>query len=311
LSRATFEPLRITHDLRDRLCRALAEDIGRGDATTRAVIDRPTEGSAVTIARKKGIVCGLPVVEEVFRLADEWPQRRGERQEARGKKREARGGKKLRIQRLCREGDDVVPGDTVLEIRGNVASILTAERVALNFLQHLSGVASLTRRYVEVLGNSTTQIFDTRKTTPLWRDLEKYAVRVGGGFNHRFGLDDMILIKNNHADAAGNLGEAIRRAKRGRRGRKRIPLAAEARNLAEVRAAVAERVDLILLDNFSPRSLRRALREIPPGILTEASGGMTLGRVRALATLGVHRISVGALTHSAPALDFALRHGKP
>lgn len=289
MSHASFEPLRITRDLRDRLRRALTEDIGRGDVTTRAVVGRPTRGGAVIIAREKGIVCGLPVVEEVFRLADG----------------------RLRTSRLCREGEKVAPGDTVLEIRGNVASILTTERVALNFLQHLSGIASLTRRYVEALGDSTTQIFDTRKTTPLWRDLEKYAVRVGGGFNHRFGLDDMILIKNNHADVAGDLGEAIRRVKRARRGRKRLLLAVEARNLAEVCTAVGEKVDLILLDNFSRRSLHRALREIPPTILTEASGGMTLRRVRALANLELHRISVGALTHSAPALDFALRHRKP
>ena len=276
--------------MRKRLRQALAEDVGPGDVTTQAVIERPTPGRAVIIARETGIVCGLPVIAEVFRLAD----------------------KRLKTKRLCQEGDVVESGDEVFEVRGDLAAILTAERVALNFLQHLSGVASVTRRYVEALRGSGTQVLDTRKTTPLWRDLEKYAVRVGGGVNHRVGLYDMILIKNNHADAAGGLGEAIRRVKRAQRGkRKPLRVMAEARNLAEVRAAVAERVDIILLDNFTRASLRRAMREIPPTILTEASGGMTLRRVRALADLGLNRISVGALTHSAAALDFALRYRKP
>jgi nicotinate-nucleotide pyrophosphorylase (carboxylating) len=279
----------MTRDLRDRIRRALCEDVGRGDVTTRAVIDGPTAGRAVIMARERGIVCGLPVVAEVFRTVD----------------------RQLRVRALRGDGEQVAAGDEIFDVRGNLASILTAERVALNFLQHLSGIATLTQRYVEALGGSRTQILDTRKATPLWRDLEKYAVRVGGGTNHRFGLDDMVLIKNNHADAAGGLGEAIRRVKRAFRGRKRLPIMAEARNLGEVRIAVAEKADMILLDNFSRGSLRRALREIPSPILTEASGGMTIARVRSLADLGLDRISVGALTHSAPALDFSLRYRKP
>jgi len=289
LSHQSFQPLKMTRDLRDRIRRALCEDVGRGDVTTRAVIDGPTAGRAVIMARERGIVCGLPVVAEVFRTVD----------------------RQLRVRALRGDGEQVAAGDEVFDVRGNLASILTAERVALNFLQHLSGIATLTQRYVEALGGSRTQILDTRKTTPLWRDLEKYAVRVGGGTNHRFGLDDMVLIKNNHADAAGGLGEAIRRVKRALRGRKRLPIMAEARNLGEVRIAVAEKADMILLDNFSRGSLRRALREIPSPILTEASGGMTIARVRSLADLGLDRISVGALTHSAPALDFSLRYRKP
>lgn len=289
MSHQSFQPLKMTRDLRDRIRRALCEDVGRGDVTTRAVIDGPTAGRAVIMARERGIVCGLPVVAEVFRTVD----------------------RQLRVRALRGDGEQVAAGDEVFDVRGNLASILTAERVALNFLQHLSGIATLTQRYVEALGGSRTQILDTRKTTPLWRDLEKYAVRVGGGTNHRFGLDDMVLIKNNHADAAGGLGEAIRRVKRALRGRKRLPIMAEARNLGEVRIAVAEKADMILLDNFSRGSLRRALREIPSPILTEASGGMTIARVRSLADLGLDRISVGALTHSAPALDFSLRYRKP
>lgn len=289
MSHQSFQPLKMTRDLRDRIRRALCEDVGRGDVTTRAVIDGPTAGRAVIMARERGIVCGLPVVAEVFRTVD----------------------RQLRVRALRGDGEQVAAGDEIFDVRGNLASILTAERVALNFLQHLSGIATLTQRYVEALGGSRTQILDTRKATPLWRDLEKYAVRVGGGTNHRFGLDDMVLIKNNHADAAGGLGEAIRRVKRAFRGRKRLPIMAEARNLGEVRIAVAEKADMILLDNFSRGSLRRALREIPSPILTEASGGMTIARVRSLADLGLDRISVGALTHSAPALDFSLRYRKP
>jgi len=288
LIRRTFQPLRITPDLRDRIRRALAEDIGRGDATTQAVLDQPIFGRAVILARERGIVCGLPVVEEVFRLTD----------------------RHLNVRHLRRDGESVAVGNEVLEIRGNLSSILVAERVALNFLQRLSGIATLTRRYVEALRGSRTRVFDTRKTTPLWRDLEKYAVRVGGGMNHRFGLDDMILIKNNHADAAGSLTEAIRRVKRARCGRKRLPVMAEARNLAEVRAAVGGKVNMVLLDNFSTSMLRRALRAIPPTIQTEASGGMTPRRAGALARVGLDRISVGALTHSAPAMDFSLRYRK-
>jgi len=289
LSRQGFLPLRMTSDLRDRLRRALTEDVGRGDVTTQAVIERPAPGRAVILARERGVVCGLPVVAKVFRLAN----------------------RRLRVRALRRDGESVGNGDEVLDVRGDLASILTAERVALNFLQRLSGIATLTRRYVEALRGRSTQILDTRKTTPLWRDLEKYAVRVGGGVNHRLGLDDMALIKNNHADAAGGLAEAIRRVKRAQQGRRRLPIMAEARDLNEVRAAVAEKADMILLDNFSRVGLRRALREIPPTILTEASGGMTPARVRALADLGLDRISVGALTHSAPALDFSLRYRKP
>ena len=281
-----FEPLRWTRDLRDRLRRALAEDVGRGDATTRAILRKPLAGRAVILARERGVVCGLPVVEEIFRLAD------GD----------------LRSRPVRRDGERVSPDEGVFEVRGNVASILTAERVALNFLQRLSGVATLTARYVEALRGAPTRVLDTRKTTALWRDLEKYAVRVGGGVNHRFGLDDMILIKNNHADAVGGLAEAIRRVKAAqRRRRNRLLIQAEVRNRAEVRAAVEEGVDLILFDNFPFAALREALEEIPPGILTEASGGMTVRRVRALAALGLDRVSVGALTHSAPALDFSLR----
>jgi nicotinate-nucleotide pyrophosphorylase (carboxylating) len=289
VSRGTFEPLHLTRDLRDRIRHALAEDVGDGDVTTSATVAPALTGRAVIIARAPGIVCGLPVVAEVFRSADS----------------------DLKTTSLRSDGDRVIPDLAVFEIRGRVGSILVGERLALNFLQRLAGIATLTQRFVDALGDSTTRIYDTRKTTPLWRDLEKYAVRVGGGMNHRLGLYDMILIKNNHADFAGGLREAIRRAKRARQGKRGLLLEAEARTLEEVRVAVEEKVDMILLDNFTPGRLKPALREIPPTIVTEASGGMTLRRVRRLADLGLDRISVGALTHSARAVDFALRHRNP
>ncbi len=282
-------PLKITADLRRRIAAALAEDVGTGDVTTQAVVGPHERGRAVILARERGILCGLPVAAEVFWAAD----------------------RRLHMRHLRQEGDAVCDGDEVFEVAGNLGAILKAERLALNFLQRLSGIATLTRCYVEALSSSKTRIFDTRKTTPLWRDLEKYAVRVGGGCNHRFGLYDMVLIKNNHADAAGSLSEAIRRVRRWlERQRRRLPVMAEVRNLREVREAVAGRVDMIMLDNLSPKQMRRALREIPSGIQSEASGGMTIRRVRALARLGLDRVSVGALTHSAPAMDFSLRYRK-
>lgn len=287
--RPSFEPLRISRDLRERLRMALAEDVGTGDVTTSAIVDPDAAGRGVIIARETGVLCGLPVVEQVFRLAD----------------------RRLKTKPLANEGDGLQPDDSVLDVRGPMAAILTAERVALNFLQRMSGVATLTTRFVEALEGRKTKIFDTRKTTPLWRDLEKYAVRVGGGENHRFGLHDMVLIKNNHADAAGGLAEAIRLVKRARRGRRRLDIVAETRDMDEVRAAVREQVGVIMLDNFSTAGMRRALAEIPPSIATEASGGITVQRVRALSKLGLDRISVGALTHSAPAMDFSLRYRKP
>lgn len=284
---AKFAPLIVTKDLRRRLRAALAEDIGAGDATTRAVISRPLLGRAVIIARQDAIVCGLPVVEEIFRIVN----------------------RKMQMRRLRCDGDRVAKAEKIFEVWGNVATILTAERVALNFLQRLSGIATLTHRYVEATtATNGPRILDTRKTTPLWRDLERYAVRVGGGVNHRFGLFDMVLIKNNHSDVAGGLAEAIGRVKRAQSRGKRLAIAVEARNIEEVRVAVAQRVDLILLDNMTRSHVRRALGEIPPTMATEASGRMTLRRVRLLAGLPLQRISVGALTHSAPAVDFALRY---
>ena len=284
---------------------ALREDLGRGDVTSRVLIPRNQRGRAVIVAKEKGIFCGGLVAREIFRLRDPF----------------------LRVTLHSREGGWVASGREVLTVRGRIRSILEAERVALNFLGRLSGIATLTRSYVEKIRGTRAKIYDTRKTTPLWRELEKYAVRSGGGENHRFGLFDEILVKDNHWAAIGEILRRTRCRYFGQRmrpflRRHRLPVEVEVRNLKEL-AHLLEGTfvpDRILLDNFSVRPLRRAvlfvkglnqvlwkryrIRRKRP--LLEASGGITLGNVRAVAQTGVDRISVGRLTHSAPSLDFSL-----
>ena len=270
------------------LSAALREDVGRGDVTTKIFVGEKDRGRAVIIARESGVVCGISLAEAFFRLSD----------------------KRLKIVRHHKDGDPVRSGGRILEIVGPLRPIFTAERVALNALQHLSGIATQTARYVAALrraGNSRTQICDTRKTHSHWRMLEKYAVAMGGGSNHRLRLDDMILVKNNHVDAAGGIGPALRLVSKARNSRRRLPIGIEARDLGEVRAALAFGPDLILLDNMSPSLLRKSARLIAGRCLIEVSGGVTLRSLRALSALPIDRISVGALTHSAPAMDLALR----
>lgn len=232
---------------------------------------------------------------------------------------------RISIQWSAKEGSRVRPGRTVATIEGPYRALLEGERVALNFLQRLSGIATLTRLMVEAAGGRRgPAICDTRKTTPLWRKLERYAVAVGGGLNHRFGLSDMVLIKENHARAAGSLGEAIRRAQskgrrngqsvgknpeKGVRKRRNVPIAAETRDAAEVAEALAGGVDLILLDNMTPAQVRRILKEFRDvaDCPFEVSGGVNLRNIGAYAKTGVDRISIGSLTHSAPALDLSLQ----
>ncbi len=280
--------------LRARLRAALAEDVGAGDVTTRAIVPAELIGEGVVLAKARGVFCGAPVAEAVWRFLS----------------------RRIDFQWLVEEGERVRPGRVIARLRGPYAALLTGERVALNFLQRLSGVATLARRLVERAGGPAgPAICDTRKTTPLWRDLERYAVRVGGGLNHRFGLADMILVKANHVRAAGavaapgagaarDLAEAIRRA---RRAYPNLPAAAEARSAEEAAAAAAAGARLILLDNLTPREVRRALRRgRRPGVLWEVSGGLNVRNIAAYAATGVDRLSVGALTHSAPALDLSL-----
>lgn len=260
---------------------ALAEDIGSGDFTTQATIPESVRGRGVIIAKAHGVICGLPVAAAVFRAVDE----------------------RISFAPQVQDGEPVQPGDRVAEVEGPLRGILIGERVALNFLARLSGVATLTARFVEAVAPYPAVILDTRKTTPGWRHLEKYAVRCGGARNHRMGLYDMVLIKDNHIAACGSVAEAVRRV---RAAGVALSIEVEVKNLEELGEALELGVDRILLDNFSMESLARAVRIVAGRVPLEASGGVTLENVAEIAATGVDYISVGALTHSAPALDLSL-----
>lgn len=265
---------------------ALAEDIGRGDVTTLATVPRAARALATMRAREPVVVAGLAFAESAFRQLSP----------------------AVRIKRRARDGQQVEAGQEVLEVSGPARALLGAERVALNFVQRLSGVATLTARFVEAVKGTRAQILDTRKTTPGWRRFEKYAVRCGGGQNHRLGLFDMVLIKDNHLAALREakpnaIAAAVARA---RRQFPKLKIEVEADTLEQVAQAVAAGADLILLDNMPPEQLRRAVKLVSGRAKTEASGGVNLKTVRAIAATGVDYISVGALTHSAPAVDLGL-----
>jgi nicotinate-nucleotide pyrophosphorylase (carboxylating) len=276
---------------------AWEEDLGPGkvDLTTQALIPPDLEGQAVFVARAPGVVAGLPAVELVLSTS-RTPL--------------------LQFQALMEDGTQVQPGDRLGKVTGLMQGILMAERIALNFLQHLSGIATTTRQYVDAVEGLPCAILDTRKTIPGWRLLQKYAVRCGGGHNHRMGLYDGILIKDNHLAAWGTDKDFFQRVARTLQERRPDlpgPLEIEVDRLDQFDWAMGCRPDIILLDNMSPDQLREAVRlrnEKPTKILLEASGGVTLANVRAIAETGVDRISVGALTHSAPVLDIALDFSK-
>jgi nicotinate-nucleotide pyrophosphorylase (carboxylating) len=276
---AAAEP-RTAEDLIAMVDRALAEDIGDGDVTTRATVPDPAGAEAVIEQKQPGVVYGLEIVEVVFARVD--PAVEVEPRAPEGRWRE---------------------GGEVLAARGRAASILAAERTALNFLAHLSGIATLTARCVRAVEGTGVGIRDTRKTTPGLRFLEKAAVRAGGGINHRAGLYDAILIKENHAALAGGIAPAIRRA---RRALPELALEVECRSSADIDEALAAGARRILLDNMSPAQLRAAVDRVAGQATLEASGRMTLETLREHASTGVQFISIGALTHSAPALDFSL-----
>jgi nicotinate-nucleotide pyrophosphorylase (carboxylating) len=292
----------------------LAEDLGRrGDLTTQALVPEDLVGSAIFTARTGGIVAGLPTVELLLATMDFRFMFQYRRRMARAwdlAPMFAAMDIQWAFQPLVEDGTRVEPGDKIAKISGLIWSILAAERLSLNFLQHLSGIATTTRQYVDAVAGLSCQILDTRKTTPGWRLLEKYAVRCGGGHNHRLGLHDGILIKDNHLAAVGGVSamEKAVRAARARVGHS-IPVELEVDNLEQLEVALFCQLDIVLLDNMSTDQLREAVHrrnEKAPKILLEASGGVTLANVRAIAETGVDRISVGALTHSAPALDIAL-----
>jgi nicotinate-nucleotide pyrophosphorylase (carboxylating) len=266
--------------IRAAVARALAEDVGTGDATTAATVDEHARGRALIIQKAPGVVFGLAATEATFMALD--PD--------------------VRTERLAPEGE-WREGGPVLRVEGSARALLSAERTALNFLQRLSGVATLTAEYVRAVEGTGARILDTRKTTPGLRALEKAAVAAGGGTNHRAGLYDAILIKENHAAAAGGVGEAVRRA---RAAAPELALEVEARDLAEVDEALAAGAPRILLDNMTPAELRAAVLYVGGRAELEASGGITLETLKDAAATGVDFISVGALTHSAPALDFSL-----
>ncbi len=265
---------------------ALAEDVGSGDATTLATVPPDSLSRAVMNARNSLVVAGLAVSEAAFTMVS--PQ--------------------VICERKVADGQLVTPGTPLLVISGPTQAILTAERVALNFIQRLSGVATLTARYVETVGGTKAKILDTRKTTPGLRRLEKYAVKCGGGTNHRIGLYDMVLIKDNHLAAlAGEKPNAIAAAvQRARSKYPNLKVEVEADTLEQARQAAEAGADYVLLDNMKPEQLREAVRIIAGRALAEASGGVNLSTLRAIAETGVDFISVGALTHSAPAVDIGL-----
>jgi nicotinate-nucleotide pyrophosphorylase (carboxylating) len=265
---------------------ALDEDVGAGDWTTLWTVPEDRVVSARVIAKAPGVIAGLAVARAVFAEVDPG----------------------LELTERVAEGAAVSPGDEVIALRGSARSILTGERVALNFLQRLSGVASVTRRYVDAVAGTGATILDTRKTTPGMRALEKAAVLAGGGANHRFGLHDMVLIKENHIVAAGGIEAAVRAVRD--RNRHALRVEVETTSREEIEEALAAGVDRILFDNMTVEELRAAVGIVRasagPRTETEASGGVQLETVREIALTGVDFVSVGALTHSAPALDLSL-----
>jgi nicotinate-nucleotide pyrophosphorylase (carboxylating) len=266
--------------------RALAEDLGKGDVTTEALIPGDKQGTGFIVAKKEGILAGTGVAKQVFHRVD--PE--------------------LKVEIILEDGVRIKPGSRVARLSGSIASILKAERVALNFLQRLSGIASETNRYVEAVKGLPVRIMDTRKTTPGLRSLEKHAVKAGGGENHRMSLGDGILIKDNHLAALLSQGLNIKEiiAKARQNSPQRLPVEVEVGTVSEALEAVEAGANIVMLDNMSLEDMRKAVKSIYGRALIEASGGITLGNVRAVAETGVDFISIGALTHSAMALDISL-----
>ena len=273
-------------EIRQAVQAALAEDIGDGDATTLATVPETATARAVMRAREPLVVAGLDFAEAAFRELSA----------------------AIKIERLAKDGQRVNGGDILLKISGPAHAILSAERVALNFVQRLSGVATLTAQFVDAIKDTPAQILDTRKTTPGWRRFEKYAVTCGGGHNHRLGLFDMVLIKDNHLAALRDtqpnaIAAAVRRA---REKYPQLKIEVEADTLEQAEQAAAAGADIILLDNMNPVQLRLAVQKVKGRAKTEASGGVNLAGVQTIAKTGVDFISIGALTHSARAVDMGL-----
>lgn len=268
---------------------ALAEDVGAGDITTDPIVPPGVKGSCEVIAKEDMVVAGLFVAEAVFKSLDP----------------------KASLRAGARDGDLVKKGVVIATVRGSMRALLTGERVALNFLQRLSGVATLARKFSEKASRSGIEVLDTRKTTPCMRMLEKYAVFAGGGVNHRYGLFDRVLIKDNHIAAAGGIREAVSRVRSSSPG---VPVEVETRTLKEVREALEAGAEVIMLDNMPSGRMKKAVGLIAGRARVEASGGVTIDKIAKIAAAGVDCVSVGGLTHSAPAVDISMKmnkgHGK-
>lgn len=280
-----MEPLS-SEEIRLAVEASLAEDVGSGDVTTLATVPPNAQATAVIAAREPMVVAGLAFAMQAFRSLS----------------------KEMDLVEQCSDGEKIPPGRSLLNVRGQARAILTAERVALNFMQRLSGVATLTRAFVDAVSGTNARILDTRKTTPGWRRFEKYAVACGGGQNHRIGLFDMVLIKDNHLMALREeqpnaIAAAVKRA---RAAYPKLQVEVEADTLQQVQQAVEAGADIILLDNMNTDDLRAAVKLVGKRAALEASGGVNLSTVRGIAETGVDFISVGAITHSARAIDVGL-----
>jgi len=282
----------LTADMLRLIDWALQEDLGTGDCTSMSSVPEGMLHEGFVLAKEDGVVAGMEVAREVFRLVDD----------------------SVQFEALTRDGEAIVQGDVVIRVNGPARSILSAERLALNFLQRMSGVATMTRRAAEALRGTPTRVLDTRKTTPGLRAFEKWAVQLGGGVNHRMGLYDMILIKDNHVDYAGSMTAALRGVQSYfERGNPRVPVVVEVRSMSELEEAMTASSDLglalerLLLDNFTPNQVREAVRWVDGRLPLEASGGIDLSNLRLFGEAGVDFVSMGALTHSVKSLDLSLK----
>ena len=273
----------MTQFLNQLIDMALAEDIGAGDITTDYLVPCDSQGQGIIVAKEDIVLAGLDIAKMVFQRLDP----------------------KIHFQSAYEDGAEIACGETVLSLEGRLRALLTAERPALNFLQHLSGIATQVRTYVKALKNSRVKLVDTRKTTPGWRVLEKYAVRMGGAHNHRMGLFDGVLIKDNHIAACGGIQQAVAEARK--HISHLIKIEVEVSNLAGILDALKSKVDVIMLDNMDIAQIREAVSAIRNRAIVEVSGGVTLKHLTALARTGVDLISVGAMTHSARAVDLSMR----
>ncbi len=260
----------------------LEEDLGSGDVTTDAIFSVDDTCEALIIGKEEGIIAGIPIAQRVFQKLD--PE--------------------VTVTEKLKDGEHVNPGDEILVIKGSIHAVLSGERLSLNLLQRMSGIATATSKYVAAISGYRTRILDTRKTAPGLRVLDKYAVSIGGGCNHRFGLYDAVLIKDNHIDFAGNISNAVEIVRNKYQSKFKVEV--ETSTLDEVREALKAGADIIMLDNMTVEMMEEAVRIINGKSITEASGGITLDNVRQIADTGVDFISVGAITHSSPALDIGL-----